>query len=100
MGLVIRDMVKRYDDGTLAIRGVDLEIADGEFFTLLGPSGCGKTSLLRVIAGLERPTAGSISIAGRGGTSLDPGERDIARVVQGYALYPHMAVLESLPGNL
>ena len=74
----------------------DLEIADGEFLVLVGPSGCGKSTTLRMLAGLEEVTSGSIFIGGKDVTSLDPRERDIAMVFQNYALYPHMSVRLSL----
>ena len=77
---------------THAVRDVDLTIADGEFCVFLGPSGCGKTSTLRMIAGLETPTSGTIRLDGRVINDLYPGERDIAMVFQSYALYPHLTV--------
>jgi multiple sugar transport system ATP-binding protein len=79
-----------------AVDGLDLTIADGEFFALLGPSGCGKTTLLRTIAGLEQATSGTISIADRDVTSVDPGKRNVAMVFQDYALFPHMTVSENI----
>ena len=78
--------------GTHAVRDVDLTVADGEFCVFLGPSGCGKTSTLRMIAGLETPTSGTIRLDGRVIKDLYPGERDIAMVFQSYALYPHLTV--------
>ncbi len=75
-----------------AVRGVDLATNEGEFLVLLGPSGCGKTTLLRMIAGIEEPTAGDIVIDGRVVTQLPPRLRNIAMVFQSYALYPHMTV--------
>ena len=75
-----------------ALRSVDLEVHDGEFMVLLGPSGCGKTTLLRSIAGLERPDAGAIAIGGRDVTGLAPRDRNIAMVFQSYAVFPHMTV--------
>ncbi len=77
---------------THAVRDVDLSVGDGEFCVFLGPSGCGKTSTLRMIAGLETPTAGEIRLDGRVINRLYPGERDIAMVFQSYALYPHLTV--------
>ncbi|OFS23226.1 ABC transporter ATP-binding protein [Corynebacterium sp. HMSC04H06] len=74
----------------------DLEIADGEFLVLVGPSGCGKSTTLRMLAGLEEVTSGSIFIGDKDVTSLDPRERDIAMVFQNYALYPHMSVRENM----
>ncbi|MCB1357484.1 MAG: ATP-binding cassette domain-containing protein, partial [Maritimibacter sp.] len=71
---------------------LDLDIEQGEFIVLVGPSGCGKTTTLRILAGLETATAGSVAIAGRDVTAMRPGERDCAMVFQNYALYPHMSV--------
>lgn len=96
MSVRLESVEKRYEDGTLAVKGVTLEVGAGEFFTLLGPSGCGKTSTLRMIAGLEDVTAGRVYIDGRDVTRVDPGKRDVALVFQSYALYPHMTVLENL----
>jgi multiple sugar transport system ATP-binding protein len=97
-GVVLRGITKRFPGpgGVVAIDGLDLEIIDGEFFALLGPSGCGKTTLLRTIAGLEAPTAGTIEIGGRDVTQLPPGGRDVAMVFQDYALYPHMTVVDNI----
>jgi len=88
----IRDVSKRYRDGTVAVHDLSLDIADGEFTVLVGPSGCGKTTLLRMIAGLEEITTGSIRIGERVVNDLTPKDRDIAMVFQNYALYPHMTV--------
>jgi multiple sugar transport system ATP-binding protein len=82
--------------GAVAVDGVDLEIRSGEFLVLLGPSGCGKTTLLRMIAGLERQTAGDIVIGGRVVNDLPPRERKIAMVFQSYALYPHLTVEKNI----
>jgi multiple sugar transport system ATP-binding protein len=87
---------KTYPNGHVAAQGLDLEIADGEFMVLVGPSGCGKSTALRMIAGLETPTAGRILIGDRDVTALPPQDRDIAMVFQTYALYPHMTVRENL----
>jgi multiple sugar transport system ATP-binding protein len=98
--IVIDDMVKEFSGGVRAVDGVSLTVADGEFLVLVGPSGCGKTTLLRLIAGLEEPTKGSIAIAGHDVTDLSPRNRDIAMVFQNYALYPHMTVRENLAYGL
>lgn len=83
----------RKDFGTTSVlRGIDLDVRQGEFLTLLGPSGCGKSTLLRLIAGFDVATSGSIEIGKRDITYLPPKERDIAMVFQSYALYPHMTV--------
>jgi multiple sugar transport system ATP-binding protein len=87
---------KRFDDGTLALSRVDLDVRDGEFLVLVGPSGCGKSTLLRSAAGLETLTKGHIAIGGKDVTGLAPGDRDIAMVFQNYALYPHMDVFENM----
>jgi multiple sugar transport system ATP-binding protein len=84
--------VEKYFGGTHVIRGVSVDIADGEFAVLVGPSGCGKSTLLRMIAGLENITGGDIEIGGRVVNHVHPKERDIAMVFQNYALYPHMTV--------
>jgi multiple sugar transport system ATP-binding protein len=92
----IRAVTKRYRDGTVAVRDLSLEIADGELMVLVGPSGCGKTTLLRMIAGLEEITAGEIAIGDRVVNDLTPRDRDIAMVFQNYALYPHMTVAKNM----
>jgi multiple sugar transport system ATP-binding protein len=92
----LRRLVKEYPGGVRAVDGLDLTIADGEFFALLGPSGCGKTTLLRSIAGLETVTSGGIAIGGRDVTHMSPGARDIAMVFQDYALFPHMTVRDNI----
>ena len=79
-----------------AVEDFDLTVRDGEFLVLVGPSGCGKSTSLRMVAGLELPTVGRISIGGRDVTRLPPKDRDIAMVFQNYALYPHMTVEENL----
>jgi putative spermidine/putrescine transport system ATP-binding protein len=79
-----------------AVAGINLEIRDGEFFSLLGPSGSGKTTTLRMIAGFERPTAGQIFLHGEEVTSLPPFDRDVNTVFQDYALFPHMSVAENV----
>jgi putative spermidine/putrescine transport system ATP-binding protein len=79
-----------------AVAGIDLDIADGEFFAVLGPSGSGKTTVLRIIAGFERPTAGTVLLGGRDVTAAAPFERDVNTVFQDYALFPHMSVLQNV----
>jgi sn-glycerol 3-phosphate transport system ATP-binding protein len=79
---------------------IDLSLADGEMLVIVGASGCGKSTLLRLVAGLERPTAGQVLIDGRDVTNRDPSERDIAMVFQNYALYPHMSVFDNMAYGL
>ncbi len=100
MTLSLQTVQKTYPSGFRAVNGIDLDVGDGEFFTLLGPSGCGKTTTLRMIAGLETPSAGRILIGGRDFTHTHPRDRDVAMVFQSYALYPHMTVKENLVLNL
>ena len=95
MSIDIENLVKRFGS-TTAVNGVSLTIEDGELFVLLGPSGCGKTTTLRMIAGLELPTTGRISIGGREVTYLEPRHRDVAMAFQDYGLYPHMSVLQNI----
>ncbi|MEO1607711.1 MAG: ABC transporter ATP-binding protein, partial [Pseudomonadota bacterium] len=90
-----QNVVKSFGAFT-AVHGLDLAIDEGEFMSLLGPSGCGKTTTLRMLAGLDFPTSGSISIGDRVVNDLAPGERDIAMVFQSYALYPHMTVADNI----
>src|SRR5207249_12038151 len=91
---------KVYGDGTLAVRSLDLEIAQGEFVVLVGPSGCGKTTALRMVAGLEEISDGDIRIGDRVVNDLAPRERDVAMVFQSYALYPHMSVRQNIAFGL
>ncbi len=93
------DLKKNYGD-TPAVKGVNLDVADGELIVLVGPSGCGKSTLLRMVAGLESVTSGVIEIAGRNVVKAEPAERDIAMVFQNYALYPHMSVRGNLEYGL
>ncbi|WP_431283384.1 ABC transporter ATP-binding protein [Humitalea sp. 24SJ18S-53] len=90
------DGVQKAFGESYAVRDLNLTIAGGEFVSLLGPSGCGKTTTLRMLAGLEFPTEGQISIGGRVVNEVAPGARDIAMVFQSYALYPHMTVAENI----
>ena len=92
--------IRRAYGDVVAVDGVDLDIAAGEFFTMLGPSGSGKTTTLRVIAGFERPDAGHVELAGIDVTRVAPSERDVNTVFQDYALFPHMTVLENVEYGL
>jgi putative spermidine/putrescine transport system ATP-binding protein len=92
-------LVKRYGD-VQAVAGIDLEIADGEFFSMLGPSGSGKTTTLRMIAGFETPTAGRVELHGRDVSPLPPYDRDVNTVFQDYALFPHMTVGDNVAYGL
>jgi ABC-type sugar transport system ATPase subunit len=92
----LKNVVKRFDDGTLAVKGVSFELDDGEFLVIVGPSGCGKTTTLRMIAGLETISDGEIRIGERVVNDVHPKDRDIAMVFQNYALYPHMTVRDNL----
>jgi multiple sugar transport system ATP-binding protein len=87
---------KEFDDGTVAVADLDLEVGDGEFVVLVGPSGSGKSTALRIAAGLEEASAGAITIGERDVTELPPRDRDVAMVFQTYALYPHMSVAGNL----
>ena len=99
--VTIDKLCKRYDGAAdLSVRDVSLTVADGEFMVLLGPSGCGKSSALRMIAGLEPITSGTIAIDGRPINHVPAKDRDIAMVFQSYALYPHMTVRENLAFGL
>src|SRR3984957_842435 len=91
---------KVYGDGTRAVNGLDLEIEEGEFMVFVGPSGCGKTTALRMVAGLEEITAGTVTIGERIVNDVSPKDRDIAMVFQNYALYPHMTVAQNLAFGL
>jgi len=97
--VTLRKVVKKYDE-VLAVRGVDLDIADKEFIVLVGPSGCGKSTTLRMIAGLEEISGGDIAIGGDVVNDVPPKDRDIAMVFQNYALYPHMNVYENMSFGL
>jgi multiple sugar transport system ATP-binding protein len=101
MAEIVLDAVsKEYVDGTLAVSDLNLDIEDGEFVVLVGPSGCGKTTALRMIAGLEGISSGTISIDDKVVNSVPPKERDIAMVFQNYALYPHMTVYDNMAFGL
>jgi multiple sugar transport system ATP-binding protein len=92
--------IEKYFGTTHIIRGVDIDIEDGQFTVLVGPSGCGKSTLLRMIAGLEEITAGEVRIGGKVVNNVPPKERDIAMVFQNYALYPHMTVYDNMAFSL
>jgi multiple sugar transport system ATP-binding protein len=94
--IVLDSVTKQYPDGAVAVRDVDIEIADGEFIILVGPSGCGKSTTLNMIAGLEDITSGELRIGGERVNERAPKDRDIAMVFQSYALYPHMTVFENM----
>ena len=90
--ITLDGVAKVYPDGTEAVTDLDLEIGDGEFMVFVGPSGCGKTTALRMVAGLEEISRGTVAIGGRVVNDLPSQDRDVAMVFQNYALYPHMAV--------
>jgi multiple sugar transport system ATP-binding protein len=96
LGRVRLDRIEKHYGSVAALKSVDLEVRPNEFFALLGPSGSGKTTTLRLIAGLEAPSAGRILFDDKDVTDTGPGERDIAMVFQSYALYPHMTVAENI----
>jgi multiple sugar transport system ATP-binding protein len=98
--IVLDDVVKRYPDGFVAVKNLNLEIADGEFMILVGPSGCGKSTALNMIAGLEDISSGELRIGGEVVNQKAPRDRDIAMVFQSYALYPHMTVRENMAFSL
>ncbi|MBL8964999.1 MAG: sn-glycerol-3-phosphate ABC transporter ATP-binding protein UgpC [Phycisphaerae bacterium] len=98
--ITLHDVTKVYPGGHRAVRGVSLDIADGELVALVGPSGCGKSTTLRMIAGLEDVTSGVISIGGRVVNQVEPKDRDIAMVFQNYALYPHMTAYQNMAFSL
>ncbi len=98
--VTLQKVEKRYPNGFEAVHGIDLKIRDGEFMVLVGPSGCAKSTTLRMIAGLEELTGGTISIGGRVMNKVPAKERGIAMVFQNYALYPHMTVYENIAFGL
>ncbi len=99
MRISFENITKNFGD-VPALRGIDLEIADGELFFLLGPSGCGKTTLLRCLGGFETPTGGRVRLDGKDITDVPPHRRDTAMVFQGYALWPHMTVAQNVAFGL
>jgi len=98
--VVFNEVDKVYDNGVQAVFDLTLDVGDGEFLVLVGPSGCGKTTALRMVAGLEDISDGTVSIGGRVVNDLTPKERDIAMVFQNYALYPHLSVAENIAFGL
>jgi multiple sugar transport system ATP-binding protein len=94
--VALKDVTKIFPDGTVAVDNVSIDVNDGEFMVLLGPSGCGKSTVLRMVAGLEDPTAGAILLDGDLANDLPPRERRIAMVFQDFALYPHMSVGDNI----
>ena len=99
-GIVMEEVSKVYSDGTTAVSDLSLDIKDEEFIVLVGPSGCGKTTALRMVAGLESISHGTIAIGDRVVNTVPPKERDIAMVFQNYALYPHMSVFDNMAFGL
>src|SRR5262245_46974868 len=99
-GIEIRGLTKAFRDGSRALDGVDLDLADGELLVLVGPSGSGKTTLLRLVAGLDQPTAGSISLGGKDLAGVPPHQRNVALVFQNLALYAHLSVRDNLAFGL
>src|SRR5438093_7746931 len=98
--ITMDDVSKVFADGTTAVSDLNLDVKDGEFIVLVGPSGCGKTTALRMVAGLESITQGTIRIGERVVNAVPPKERDIAMVFQNYALYPHMSVYDNMAFGL
>src|SRR3954468_9264939 len=94
--IVLDRVTKQYSDGYTAVKGLNLEIRDGEFMILVGPSGCGKSTALNMIAGLEDISSGELRIGGEVVNKKAPRERDIAMIFQSYALYPHMTVRDNI----
>jgi multiple sugar transport system ATP-binding protein len=101
MSRIVLDAVsKQFPGGTTAVNALDLDVSDGELLVLVGPSGCGKTTALRMVAGLEEVTSGTIYIDDRPVNDVEPRHRDIAMVFQGYALYPHLSVYDNMAFSL
>src|SRR5579864_2516026 len=94
--IALEKVTKIYPNGFEAVHELDLDVADGEFMVLVGPSGCGKTTALRMVAGLEDISHGSLRIGGQVVNDVTPKDRDIAMVFQNYALYPHMTVAQNI----
>ncbi|HEY3395083.1 MAG TPA: ATP-binding cassette domain-containing protein, partial [Lacipirellulaceae bacterium] len=98
--VALKNLDKKFPNGRHAVRDLSLEIRDGEFIVIVGPSGCGKSTMLRLVAGLEQPTAGEVYIGNRPMNHVPPGMRDIAMVFQNHALYPHMSVYQNIAFGL
>ena len=98
--VTLEDVTKVYGEDVVAVKGMNLDIPDGEFVVFVGPSGCGKSTLLRMVAGLEDITNGEIAIGGRVVNDVEPANRGTAMVFQSYALYPHMTVAQNLSFGL
>ncbi len=98
--VVLKGVEKVYPNGFKAVHGIDLEVHDGEFMVLVGPSGCAKSTTLRMVAGLEEITSGTISIGDKVVNDVPPKDRGIAMVFQNYALYPHMTVYDNMAFSL
>jgi multiple sugar transport system ATP-binding protein len=98
--ITLENLTKVYPDGTRAVKQLDLEARDGELVVFVGPSGCGKTTALRMVAGLEPITEGTVKIGGRVVNNLPPKNRDVAMVFQNYALYPHMSAYKNMAFGL
>ena len=98
--VTLRNVRKTYPGGFEAIKGVNVDVGDGQFCVLVGPSVCGKSTLLRMVAGLETVSGGEIDIGGRIVNQIEPADRDIAMVFQNYALYPHMSVFNNMAYGL
>jgi ABC-type Fe3+/spermidine/putrescine transport system ATPase subunit len=97
--VILQDIVKQFGKVEV-VHGISLDIADKEFVVLVGPSGCGKSTVLRMVAGLEKITSGSVSIGERVVNDVAPKDRDVAMVFQNYALYPHMNVFDNMSFGL
>jgi len=94
--IALEQINKLYPNGFHAVKDLDLDVRDGEFMVLVGPSGCGKTTALRMVAGLEEISSGTLSIGGKVVNDVTPKDRDLAMVFQNYALYPHMSVADNI----
>ena len=98
--VLLKDVKKIYDNDFVAVRDINLSVNDKEFIVIVGPSGCGKTTILRMIAGLEEITEGTVVISDRIVNDVPPKDRNIAMVFQNYALYPHMTVFQNMAFSL